>query len=85
MGEWNDETNRPFCYFIEWGMDGAICPILRSAITLAQCVVTRLETDLAGVWLLRLLPGMHLRLQLYLTFKQSHLNENKVILYILDK
>ena len=60
----------------------AFCNHTRSVCPIS---VTRLETDLAGVWLLRLLPGMHLRLQLYLTFKQSHLNENKVILYILDK
>nr|AQX82679.1 hypothetical protein [Salmonella enterica subsp. enterica serovar Derby] len=42
MGEWNEETKRPSCYFIGEGMGGTVsCPLLRSAITLAQCVPFR--------------------------------------------
>lgn len=80
MMEWNEENQPPILLLHRIGHGWcnmpypAFCNHTRSVCPI---LVTRLETDLAGVWLLRLLPGTYLRLQLYLTFKQSRLNENK--------
>lgn len=65
------KTNRPSCYFIGKGTVvwlsmpfPALCNHTRSV---CPTLVTRLETDLAGVWLIRLLQGTYLRLHLYLS------------------
>lgn len=52
----------------------AFCNHTRSVCPIS---VTRLETDLAGVWLIRLLPDRLLRLHLYLSSNSRVLTKTK--------